>query len=79
MIKSEIHSLGSSWEHSQASDSNWARWMKGKREGSVVISVAQLCVMETCLGGGGRDGSGTRAEVMSNHQRRKLAVWAFLL
>jgi len=53
--------------------------MKGKREGSVVISVAQLCVMETCLGGGGQDGSGTRAEVMPNHQRRKLAVWALLL
>lgn len=76
MIKSEIHSLRSSWEHFRASDSNWARWMKGKREGSVVISVAQLCVMETCLGGGGQDGSGTRAEVMPNHQRRKLAVWA---
>ena len=45
----------------------------------MVISVAQLCVMETCLGGGGQDGSGTRAEVMPNHQRRKLAVWALLL
>ena len=66
MIKSEIHSLRSSWEHSRASDSNWARWMKEKREGSSVISVAQHCVMETCLGGGGRDGSGTRAEVVPN-------------
>lgn len=48
--------------------------MKGKREGSAAISVAQLFVMETSLGGGGRGGNGLRTEVMLRHQRKKPAV-----
>lgn len=48
--------------------------MKGKRDGSAAISVAQLFVMETSLGGGGRGGNGLRTEVLLRHQRKKPAV-----
>lgn len=50
MIKSELRSLRSCWEHSLAPDSVCARWGRvgeGKQEGRAGLSVAQFSVMET--------------------------------